>query len=225
MNTKNNKSLTLKLLFTLFLFFCSSALLYPQRNNFYLNIDRLSLFISSDYFSTLKNELNDLSCVDTIYVRALKLTNYNYSEALLLLTFTLIPYNVIPISTPLIKIKINIPIPTSSPEIFAKKNKNMPKELFFDTPKTDFGDKDKLAHFFGNAFLSYNLRLFDITEFIGYFVEEFEAAFFSNAKVDYRDIRANNLGNKFGKSLRREKSILPSQIFLTYTIMNFRYTL
>lgn len=220
---KRKNSFIVLLIVVIFIFI-SSETIFPQRHKFYSNIDQLSEFIASDYFKNLSNEINDLSLIDTIYIHALKLTDYNYSESLLLLTFTLIPYNLIPIKTPFIGLRINIPIPTASPEIFYMKNQNLPKNLFFDSPENEFGDKDKLAHFFGNAFLSYNLRLFDITEFIGYFVEEFEAAFFPNAEVDYRDLRANNLGNKFGKALRREKEILPSKIFLTYTLKLFRYT-
>ena len=118
-----------------------------------------------------------------------------------------------------------MPLPHSVDSIFNLKNKNLPKYLFYDTPKNDFGDKDKLAHFFGSAYLSYSTSWFDITQIIGIFVEDFEEKFYIQSRADPRDIRADNLGNMFGKALRKNKELLPSQVLAVYHLTFFRYNI
>ena len=172
----------------------------------------VSEFIASDYFKSLLQTHSHLDLVDTIYTRALSFNNYNYSETLLCLTFATIPYNNVPIKIPLINVVFNYPLICASDSVYNLKNANLPKRLFTDTPQDDFGDKDKLAHFFGSAFLTYSQTIFDLTELIGYFVECFEDAFKVQSNIDYRDIKADNLGDEFGKKLKENRKFLPSEI-------------
>ena len=62
--------------------------------------------------------------------------------------------------------QLDIPLPSVTDSIFALKRKNLPKNLFYDTPNTEMGDKDKLPHFFGTAFLSYEISIFNISIWI-----------------------------------------------------------
>jgi hypothetical protein len=189
------------------------------------SVNHLSHFIASKKFVELKVELNDYQQIDLLYKEALKESNGDIGNALFTLTFTVIPYDHIPAVSPVFKIPVNVPLPHSVDSIFNLKNKNLPKNLFFDTPYNDFGDKDKLAHFFGSAYLSYGASWFDITQIIGIFVEDFEEKFYIQSNSDPRDIRADNLGNMFGIVLKKNKEILPSQVLAVYHLTFFRYNL
>jgi hypothetical protein len=208
----------------LFLFIIISATCQAQ-TRLSRSVNDLTVFIASDYFALLHERTGDLALVDTIYIHALELTGSDHYDALLTATFTAIPYNKIPIVFPLLHFKINAMLPCMPDSVYLKKNAHLPKSLLFDSPKDDFGDKDKIAHFFGNALLGYALYLFDISKFFGIFVEEFESAFEVQNSVDKRDLLVNKLGYAFGQSLREDKSRMPSEFFLLNTIKYLRFTL
>jgi hypothetical protein len=198
--------------------------LYPQQSTLSKGVNYLSEFIASDYFLDLKKTNNDLELTDTLFLRAVKYKDYNYSEALLALTFATVPYKEVPIEFPLIGV-LDYPLVSANNSVFLKKDNNLPKELFYDTPNNNFGDKDKLAHFFGSAFISYSTNIFDLGDLIGYFVEVFEQSFKVQSSVDIRDLRTNKLGNIFGHILKKNKSVLPSQVMLIKSLSYFRYNL
>ena len=198
--------------------------LHSQQSSLSKGINYLSEFIASDYFKSLKRTNNDLELTDTLFLRAVKFKDYDYSEALLALTFATVPYKEVPIELPLAGI-LNYPLVSANDSIFLKKNENLPKELFYDTPESNFGDKDKLAHFFGSAFISYSSNIFDLGDLIGYFVEVFEQSFKVQSSIDTRDLRTNKLGNIFGDILKKDKNVLPSQVMLIKSLSYFRYYL
>lgn len=195
-----------------------NQILLPQQSKLSKSVNSISEYIASEDFLSIKNSSGDLSSVDSIYLKTLKLNDYNYSEALLSLMFATVPYREVPIQTPLLKINLSYPLISSDSETFEKKNKNLPRYLFIDTPQNDYGDLDKLAHFFGSAFLSYNSNIFDLGELIGYFVEVFEESFKVQSSIDLRDIDVNYYGRLFGNLLDKDKTILPSQIILLRSI-------
>jgi len=196
---------------------------YPQQSKLSKTVNYLSEFIASDYFLNLKNTIQDIGLVDSIYLRAVGFTNKDYSEALLALTFTTIPYNEVPIETPIFKSIINFPIVSVDDSTFIQKNKNLPKKLYYDSPLTDYGDKDKLTHFFGSAFLSYSISIFDFANGFGYFVESFEEDFKVQSKIDSRDLEVNVNGALFGKMLLNNKNLLPSDIILFRSLTFFDF--
>ncbi len=211
-----------------FSYFCLSFVLcfssYPQQSQLSRNVNHLSEFIASDYFLSLNENHYELELVDSIYLHALHYHNYQFSETLLSLTFATIPYKVVPIKIPLFGWIVNYPLIAHNDSVFHKKNENLPKYLLYDSPQTDYGDKDKLAHFFGNAFIAYNSPIFDFGLVIGYFVEVFEEKFKVQSKIDERDLYVNYLGNLFGKELLKNKGIMPSRFFLIPVLFNVRYT-
>ena len=210
--------------FTLFLllFLSIQSYGYPQQSKLSKGVNYISEFIASDYFKKLSKSNSDLALVDTIYLRAVHFKNYDYSEALLALTFAAIPYRKVLIRIPLLNIIVKYPLTSACDSVFRIKNENLPKELYFDTPKGNFGDKDKLAHFFGSAYISYSSKIFDLGNLIGYFVEQFEKHFKVQSGVDPRDMMTNELGQIFGRVLKNNKSILPSQVFIIHT---FQYNI
>jgi len=178
--------------------------------------------MTKNEYLQFKQSHSDIECVDYIYEEALKYFDNDLSETFLCLTFTLIPFNKIPVKIPLAGIKLTIPLPSPSQEVYIKKVKNTPKQLFCDSPKDDFGDKDKLAHFFGNAFISYNIPSSNFSDFMGIFVEYFEEAFFLGGGYDYRDLLANHIGKLYGNMVKRNKDIKPSEALKIHQILYFR---
>ncbi len=212
------KFLFLAILFSTFL----TTNFFAQQSKLSKGVNYISGFIASDYFKNLKSSNNDAVLADSIFLRAVKFYDDDIDEALLALTFACVPYNKIPIIIPLINIKIYYPLTSADDSTFKKKNKNLPRYLFYDTPQNKYGDKDKLAHFFGSAFISYSSNIFDLGDLIGYFVENFEENFKVQSAIDERDLRTNKLGNIFGEFLKENKNILPSQIFLITSLFYFR---
>ena len=204
---------------------CFSFNVSAQTTKLGSEVLKLSSYIASPFFSSLKDKINDLSQVDTLFNEALKITGNNYSEALFALTFSTVPYKKVPIEIPLLKLIINYPLVSAGDSLFNLKNKNLPKYLYFDSPADNFGDKDKLAHFFGSAFLSYSSNVFDLTGLIGYFVEVFEKDFVVQSSIDVRDLQSDGLGNVFGLLLKKNKDVRPSQVMLINSLFYLRYHL
>lgn len=198
---------------------------FSQQSNLSKAVNYLSEFIGSNYFKNLQLTNNDLALTDTIYLRALKYDNNNYQEALFDLTFAVIPYNKVRVEIPLLDAIVVYSLPSASENIYLMKNKNLPRQFFFDTPQNSYGDKDKLAHFFGSAFITYSSNCFDLGNLIGYFIEVFEQDFEVQNFIDPRDLQTNRLGNIFGAILKFNKKIIPSDVMLIRSLIYLRYQL
>jgi len=209
-----------KLFFIVF-FVIGVSSIFPQQSKLSKAVNHLSDFIASDSFVELKKTNNDLDLVDSIYLRAVRFMDDDYSEALLAITFTTIPTKEVPIVVPLIKSLLYFPLIAADDSTYKKKNENLPRYLFFDTPDEKFGDVDKLAHFFGNSFIGYSENFLDLSHLLGYFVESFEEDFKVDSRVDYRDLDVNSYGDYFGKLLEDHKELLPSQIMLIRSLRYF----
>ena len=203
----------------------SSWFVFPQQSKLSKGVNYLSEFIASDYFIDLKKGNTDLALVDSIYIRALEFYENDYEEALLALTFTTIPYRRVPFVIPLLKTRLYYPLISANDSISNLKNQNLPSKLFYDSPDNDYGDKDKLAHFFGNAFIGYAENVLNLADVFGYFVEAFEEDFKAQSEVDFRDVDANWYGVLFGNILEMNKSIMPSQIMILRSLRYFRIIL
>lgn len=215
-------------LFFLMAFILASALstyLFSQQSSLSKGVNYLSEFIASDYFLDLKKNYSDLDLVDSIYIRALEFYDYDYEEALLALTFATIPFRKVPLVIPFINVRIYYPLISANDSISNLKNQNLPAKLFYDTPDDSGGDKDKLAHFFGNAFIGYAENVLKLADVFGYFVEAFEEDFKAQSEVDFRDVDVNWYGVLFGDMLELNKKILPSQIMTLRSLRDFIITL
>lgn len=198
---------------------------FSQQSNISRAVNHSSEYIASEKFIKLRSEIGDVAAVDSIYIDAVNYSNGNISEALLALMLATVPYREVPVQIPIVNSIIYYPLTSADQETFLKKNNNLPRYLFFDTPQNDYGDKDKLAHFFGSAFLSYESNIFDIGKLIGYFVEAFEESFKVQSSVDLRDLDVNEYGRLFGNLLKENKQLLPSQIFLLRSLRFLRVTI
>ena len=202
-----------------------TTLIFPQQSKLSKAVNYLSGFIASEYFNELKSNNSDLDLVDTIYLKAVNYFEGDYSEALLALTFTTVPYNEVPIEGPILKSVFYYPLISANDSIFLKKNKHLPRELFYDSPTTEHGDVDKQAHFYGSAFISYSITLFDLGNLIGYFVEAFEEDFKVQSVADERDMDVNWYGKLFGEALNIKPKTLPSHIMIIRSLRYFIFSL
>ncbi|MBK7381283.1 MAG: hypothetical protein IPJ03_20270 [Ignavibacteriales bacterium] len=208
------------IIFLEFLFLTSY--IFPQQSNLSKAVNHISEYIASEIFAEIRINDGDLAATDSIFIEALKFTEHDYGNTLFALMFATVPYRKVPIRLPLINSMVYYPLTSADEEIFLKKNENLPRYLFFDTPQSIYGDKDKLSHFFGSAFLSYESNFFDIGKVIGYFVEAFEESFKVQSSVDLRDLAVNEYGRLFGNLLKENKQLLPSQIFLLRSLRFLR---
>jgi len=207
---------------SIFLFIPAS---YCFQNNydksFYGGLFYLSEFIASDQFAELRKNHNDPELVDLIYRKAYDFYDGDISEALLALTFACLPFNRIRTRF-LFGSELMIPLPSPPESVFKTKVKNLPKNIFFNSPETEFSDKDKLAHFFGNAFLRYNFGFFNLSKFMGIFVETVEEGLFIEGGYSNLDIITNHLGELFAESVKENNSLLPSSVLNVYQLFYFR---
>jgi len=207
-------------LYILFVVITSIPNAFPQQSALSKGVNHISEFLASEYFLELKKNNTDLALVDSVYLRALEFYEKDYEEALLALTFATIPFRKVPLVVPLINARIYYPLISANDSISNLKNENLPGRLFYDTPRDKGGDKDKLAHFFGNAFIAYAENILKLADVFGYFVEAFEEDFKAQSEVDFRDVDVNWYGVLFGEMLEVNKNILPSQIMM---IRSLRY--
>lgn len=212
----------MRILLLLLLF---SVNLIPQQSDLSKTVNHISEYIASEKLAEIRINVGELAATDSIFIDAIKFNELDYGDALLALMLATVPYNKVPIQVPILNSIVYYPLTSADDEIFLKKNNNLPRYLFFDTPQNDYGDKDKLAHFFGSAFLSYESNLFDIGTLIGYFVEAFEESFKVQSSVDPRDLDVNYYGRLFGSILKEDKSVRPSQILLFRSLRYLRVTL
>ena len=190
--------------------------------SFYGGLFYLSDYVASDEFKFYTQNHSDLEAVDHIYEKGLSFFEGDKSETFFCLAFLFLPYNNIKIKLPVTGTVITIPLPSAPSRIFDKKTRNTPKKIFFDTPDNDSGDRDKLAHFFANAFLRHSVSIFNLSEFLGIFVEYIEQGFFLQGGFDRRDLIVNHLGELFAEMVRENPNAKPSEALLIYQLLIFR---
>jgi len=215
----------LKLQIISIIILAASTNYFAQQSSLSKAVNSISSYIASNHFADLKRKIGDLSASDSIFFYALNFCDGNMGDALLALMLATVPYREVPIELPIINSIVYYPLVSADEETFIKKNEHLPANLFYDSPDNDYGDKDKLAHFFGSAFLSYESNIFDLGKLIGYFVEVFEESFKVQSSIDPRDLDVNYYGRFFGETLKENKQILPSQILLLRSLRYLRITL
>ncbi|KAB2909753.1 MAG: hypothetical protein LC102_13030 [Ignavibacteriales bacterium] len=203
------------LYFVLMLIFAAGSA-SPQMSSLGEKVVALSKYIGDLQAPDPKETERELSSVDSIFIRALSLSNGDISEALAACIWACLPVRNTVMVTPFTGIKLVFPFISADDETFLGKNKKLPRYLFFDSPDSKSGDIDKLSHFFGAAYLEYNKIIPGSTNFIGWFVEVFEESFKVDSKISRRDLIANSLGIMFGDGLRKNENLLPSKFLKLY---------
>jgi hypothetical protein len=182
---------------------------FSQNKNMFHQGGRIIEYAAS--FDSDFSQRHQTQFLDSIFTFALNLSEGDVADALLFCSIGTIPYSEFEISIPLINIPIKVFIFNIVHEdIFNQMIKNLPSKMFLDSPEGNFGDKDKVTHFFSSAYLSYAINK-DFANLIGHLVEHFEEGFKVQSAVDERDLAVNQLGIKFG-SMLKDNLLYPSQI-------------
>jgi len=175
----------------------------------------LKNFIRSEEFRHIRQQYGDIQAVDAVYIRAMKLTQDNPAVALLIATLATFDHRLVGIKVPVFN--LFFPLTNESEEEFSERVHNLPARIYNDSPVNSSGDRDKLQHFFGSAFLSYVFESRETSERFGLFIEHGEDAFIIDGVLDDRDERANHQGQQFGLAVLENHHRLPSE-FLKFHI-------
>jgi hypothetical protein len=171
----------------------------------------LKSFLRSKTFALLRRRLGDLRAADALYVRSMQLTNNNTAVALLLSAIASFDHRVVGLKVPVFG--FYLPLSGESQEEFDLRVQCLPARLYPDTPPGPAGDRDKLQHFFGSAFLTLAFESESGADRAGYFVEQGEGAFIVGGVMDGRDLRADRDGQRFGAALLDDIRRMPSEFF------------
>ena len=173
----------------------------------------LKSFIRSETFSQIRTCFGDLRAIDAIYIRAMQLTNNNTAVTLLLATIAAMDHRDVGFRVPLFQ--ISLPLSGESAEDFDRRVNNLPRQFYVDGPRSPTGDRDKLQHFFGSAFVTFLFESREPAERIGNFIEMGEEAIVISGELDERDERANRQGQDFGLALLKNNQRTPSSFIIT----------
>jgi hypothetical protein len=176
---------------------------------FIVNGVELKNFIRSRTFRKIREDAGDLRAVDAIYVRAMELTGHNTAVSLLLATVATFDHYLVGVKIPLLA--LYLPLSNESYDDYAARVRNLPGSLYADTPAGGRGDRDKLQHFFGSAFVSFAFESEGAANRVGDFIEFGEEVAIVDGVLDSRDKRANWHGRQFGSALLENNKRYPSE--------------
>ncbi len=155
------------------------------------------------------NREEELHHIDMIYLKAMELSNNKISTALLASSIATLNRTDITPSFPIIGV-IKLPLPAEDSSDAQARIKKLPRYIYADSPQDYWGYSDKLVHFFGSAYLTYETGARPIPEAIGKFVEDGEVALKLETTADQRDVFTNKLGQELGRALSDGRNTLPS---------------
>ena len=171
-------------------------------------------YVCDGRFQILRSRCGDMRAIDAIYLKSLKISDYNIARALFLSFMAVLEHRKIDVKMPIFN-SLALPLTFEDDSIFFTRMKNLPIHVYPDTPPGSYGDKDKLQHFFGSAYLSFASESPGLTHTTGDFIEWLEPKLIVGGTDDPRDKRANKQGKGFGRDLLVVKTLLPSD-YLTF---------
>jgi hypothetical protein len=172
-------------------------------------------YIRDARFQIVRTQCGDIRAIDAIYLKSLKIAEYNIARALFLSFMAVIEHRKVDVKMPVLK-SLAVPLTFEEDSLFSARINNLPAQVYTDTPPGVNGDVDKLQHFFGSAYLAFASESPGLTGTTGTLIEWGEEKFVVGGTDDSRDKRANNQGKSFGRDLLVVKTLLPSD-YLTYT--------
>lgn len=173
-------------------------------------------YVRDSRFAELRNRCRDLRAIDAIYIKALRITEYNVARALFLSMMAVLEHQNVDVKMPIAG-ALRLPLTFEEDSLFRARTANVPKKVYRDSPDDEHGDRDKLQHFFGSAYLAYASESPEFARSTGNVIEWGEARFVVGGVDDSRDKRANKQGEAFGRDLLVVKTLLPSD-YLTLTV-------
>lgn len=180
---------------------------------------RLKRYLRSERFKLIREKLGDLLAVNEIYRRALEVTDGDVTEALFISTLATMEHRKVEMRIPLLGISIYLPLTSEAESTFRTRVSQLPSHFYADSPRGEAGDRDKLQHFFGSAFLAYSSRSRGLANLVGDFVEWAEDELIIDGASDARDQRANLQGIEFGLALGDWPLALPTEFLQTHLVL------
>ncbi len=165
-------------------------------------------FVVSPEFASYRRTRGDPAAVDLLFRHGLQLAWGNTGEALLICMLATFDHRTVGIRLPVVHVVLWIPLTGEFRDDFRMRVDSLPSVLYPDTPPE--GDRDKLQHFFGSAFLTVLTGSTESADDVGEFVETGEEAFIVGGVNDVRDVRANQEGQRFAEALMADEEALPS---------------
>ena len=165
-------------------------------------------FIREGAFARMEHFRGDLAAMDSIFSLALVVNDFNVGDALLSATTGCFDHKTIYVKLPF----FNMPVPLTfeSDSDFQTRYNHLPAHLFTDTPPE--GDRDKLQHFFGSAFIAWTTHSHSLATAIGDAIEILEPPLIVGGDNDPRDKRANRSGAAFALLLQTYPALPPSAV-------------
>jgi len=189
-------------------FYFTGEILFPETVT---NTYRMRDFISSGYFSEYKKYNGDLNSIDEMYKYALWLTDNDIPQSFFIISLATLPYKRTPAKIPVLNLDMMFYFSMETDSSFKKRFENLPSHFLSDSPPGSFGDKDKLPHFFGSAFIGYSSDMKFLSKYIGDIIEIGEAFFSLEGYYDERDRKTNDIGAEFGLCSLRNPTVNPSE--------------
>lgn len=171
--------------------------------------NKLRAYIREDLPTPSHDRAGELRHIDMIFVKSMELSDKKISTALLACSFAVLNRTDIKPTFPLLGI-ITLPLPAEDSSDAAARIAKLPRYFFPDSPQNGWGDSDKLVHFFGSAYLTYETGTRKLPDAIGKLIEQGEVAFKLDTAADPRDVFANRLGQQFGAALGDGRDVIPS---------------
>jgi hypothetical protein len=175
---------------------------------------KIRQYIIDERFHILRNRCGDMRAVDAIFLKSLKIAEYNIARALFLSLMAVLEHRKVNLKIPIIN-SLEVPLTFEKDSIFLARIQHLPNHIYSDVSVNREGDRDKLQHFFGSAYLSYVSEAPEFARTVGNLIEWGEAAFVVDGTNDPRDKRANKQGECFGRDLLVVMTLLPSD-YLTF---------
>ncbi|MBI5472923.1 MAG: hypothetical protein HY961_11315 [Ignavibacteriae bacterium] len=180
---------------------------------------QLKEYVRSEEFAEFRTRFGDLYAVDAIFDEAMRLSWNNVYEALLISLVATMDHSKFGVKLPVVGALLWVPLTSEFDEEFSQRVAALPRRLYADSPPDGAGDRDKLQHFFGSAFLAYTFESREAAERVGDFIEWGEDKVIVDGALDERDFRSNRHGQEFGMSLLDDDGTMPSQ-FLKYSVVH-----
>jgi hypothetical protein len=174
-----------------------------------IDTKHIRAYIRDERFQVLRSRCGDMRAIDAIYLKSLKIADYNIARALFLSFMAVLEHRKVDVKMPIFK-PVGLPLTFEADSIFYARIKNLPTQVYSDSPPGPNGDIDKLQHFFGSAYLAFASESPGLTGTTGNLIEWGEEKFVVGGTDDLRDKRANKHGKSFGRDLLVVKTLLPS---------------
>jgi hypothetical protein len=174
-----------------------------------LDARRIRSYVRDPRFDKMRTQEGDVRAADAIFLRALRVADYDIGQALFLSLLAALEHRRLPLHIPLVG-AVNLPLTFEEDSLFRARVRHLPTMLYPDSPKDDRGDRDKLQHFFGSAYVAYSSESLDLARTAGDVVEWGEAVVVVGGTDDPRDRKSNAQGSMFGHDLVYVKTMLPS---------------